>query len=107
VPLWPALLALLISHGISFWTNFIGEREYASRSVAEQMGEPYKRIILLHLTIIFGGGIILLLKSPLPALVLLVLLKTAMDLRAHHREHKSGAPLTPREAQPPAPRRRL
>jgi hypothetical protein len=91
VPLWPALLALLISHGVSFYTNFLRGKEYVGRTVAEQMAEPYKRVILLHVTIIFGGWVILLLKSPLPALALLVVLKTAMDLRAHRREHGSRA----------------
>lgn len=90
VPLWPALLALFVSHGVSFFTNFLGRKEYAGRKVAEQMGEPYKRIIVLHLTIIFGGWAILLLRSPLPALVLLIVLKTAVDVRAHRREHGRG-----------------
>ena len=28
VPIWGSIAALLISHGISFYTNFVGEREY-------------------------------------------------------------------------------
>jgi hypothetical protein len=91
VPLWPALLALFISHGVSFCTNFLGRKEYVGRKVQEQMAEPYKRIIVMHLTIIFGGWLILLLRSPVPALVLLIALKTAVDLRAHRREHGEKA----------------
>jgi hypothetical protein len=41
----------------------------------------------MHLTVIFGGWLVMLLKSALPALVLLVVLKTAADLRAHLKEH--------------------
>jgi hypothetical protein len=52
------------------------------------MAEPYKRIIVMHVTIIFGGWLILLLKSPVPALILLIALKTAVDLRAHRHEHR-------------------
>ncbi len=91
VPLWPALAALLISHGVSFILNYLGRREYVGMTAEKQMAEPYKRIMLLHVTIIFGGGMIMLLKSPVPALVLLIALKTAMDLRAHRREHERSA----------------
>ena len=80
IPLWPVLLALLVSHGISFATSFLGRREHAGRSASDQMSKPYKRVIVLHLTIIFGGWVILLLGSPLPALILLIILKTAVDL---------------------------
>ena len=87
IPLWPALLALAVSHGISFYANFLKRKEYLGRTAAEQMGEPYKRVVVLHVTIIFGGWVILLLGSPLPALVLLVALKTGVDLAAHRKEH--------------------
>jgi hypothetical protein len=92
VPLWPALLALFVSHGISFAVNFLGQREYRGRKAADQMSEPYKRIIVMHLTIIFGGWLIMLLRSPVPALILLIALKTIVDLRAHRREHRAVLP---------------
>ena len=87
LPLWPALLALAASHGISFYTNFLKHKEYVGRTAAEQMGEPYKRVMVLHVTIIFGGWVILLLGSPVPALVLLVALKAGVDFAAHRKEH--------------------
>jgi len=59
------------------------------------MGQPYGRVIVLHLTVLFGGWIVMLLGSPLPALVLLVVIKTAADLRAHKAERrKFGAATT-------------
>ena len=87
VPLWPALAALFLSHGVSFAVNFLGQREYAGATVQNLMATPYKRIIVMHLTIIFGGWLAMLLKTPAPALALLILLKIAADLRAHTREH--------------------
>jgi len=87
LPLWPAFLALAASHGISFYANFLKHKEYVGRTAAEQIGEPYKRVMVLHVTIIFGGWVILFLGSPLPALVLLVALKTGVDFAAHRREH--------------------
>ena len=92
VPLWPALLALTVSHGISFYENFLKGKEHVGRKVGELMGEPYKRIVILHVTIIFGGWLILLLGSPLPALVLFLVLKTATDQAAHRKEH-AGQPI--------------
>lgn len=93
-PLWPALLSLFISHGISFWTNFIGNQEHVGRTTSQQMQEPYKRIMIMHVTIIFGGWFLMLLGTPLPALVLLIILKIAVDTRAHQREHTAAPTLS-------------
>src|SRR5207342_1534600 len=79
VPLWPALLAMVVSHGVSFFWNFLGRREYVGRTIKQQMTEPYQRMILLHITIIFGAWPVLLMGQPLPALLLLVVLKIVMD----------------------------
>ena len=87
IPLWPALAALFASHGVSFAVNFLGKREYAGATVQRLMATPYKRVIVMHLTIIFGGWITMMLKTPAPALALLILLKIAVDLRAHTLEH--------------------
>lgn len=87
VPLWPALAALFISHGVSFFTNYIGRREYVGVEVKTQMAEPYKRIIVMHLTIIFGGMLTMIFRTPTAALFLLIALKTAADLYAHRKEH--------------------
>jgi hypothetical protein len=87
IPVWLSIAALFVSHGVSFYTNFIGEREYEGATVGGLMTAPYYRIIVMHLTLIFGGWIVLLIGTPTGALVLLLLLKTAADLHAHRREH--------------------
>lgn len=89
-PLWPALAALFASHGVSFAANFLGQREYAGATVQNLMAAPYKRIVVMHVTIIFGGGLTMMLNTPAPALALLILLKIAADLRAHTREHAAA-----------------
>ena len=40
----PALCAFMVSHGISFFTNFMGRREYVGREAKEMMMEPYRRV---------------------------------------------------------------
>jgi len=87
VPLWPALAVLFISHGVSFFTNYLGRREYLGMDLKAQMSEPYKRIIVMHVTLIIGGFLTMLLRSPEAVLLLLIALKTAADLRAHRKEH--------------------
>jgi hypothetical protein len=88
--LWPALLALFLSHGLSFFINFIGRQEYRSRSVKDQMSEPYSRIVFMHLVLIFGGGLVLVLGEATPVLLLVIVVKIAFDVRAHIRERSRG-----------------
>ena len=89
--LWPALLALVFSHGYSFLQNFLGRGEYRGRTVNNQMSEPYSRIIFMHLVIIFGGGLTLVLGDSTPVLLLVIGLKILFDVRAHLREHRSAS----------------
>jgi hypothetical protein len=91
-PLWPALLALFVSHGVSFALNFLGRREYQRTTVPRLMAAPYVRIVMMQFTLIFGGWVVMWLKNPLPALVLLVVLKMAADLRAHYGERGARNP---------------
>ncbi|KAA1192010.1 hypothetical protein F0M18_10850 [Pseudohalioglobus sediminis] len=87
IGLWPALLALFISHGYSFLHNFLGRREYVGRSIRQQMGEPYSRIIFMHLVIIFGGALSMILGQTAPVIMGVIVLKTWIDLRSHLKQH--------------------
>jgi hypothetical protein len=87
VPLWTSLFGLVVSHGVSFYSNFLQRREYASQTIEGLMKAPYNRIVIMQLTLIFGGWIVLLLRNPVPALAVLILLKTAADFLGHAREH--------------------
>ncbi len=80
-------IGLAISHGISFWFNYIGRGEYRRASAARLVGAPYARVVVLHLTIILGAFVSVFLGSPIGALIVLVLLKTGLDLALHRREH--------------------
>jgi len=44
----------------------------------------------MQLTVIFGGWVVLLLKNPVPALALLVVLKIGADLMSHKKEHQGS-----------------
>jgi hypothetical protein len=91
-----AWLALLLSHGFSFVWNYLLGGEYKNVGLQVLMNQPYARVIVLHIVILFGAGLTTALGSPTPALVLLVGLKIGMDVRAHRRERtKLGAPALP------------
>ncbi len=91
--LWLAVAALAVSHLFSFVWNYLGHGEFRLASVAALMGKPYGRVVVLHLTILLGGIGITALGSPVWALLLLVGLKTGIDLHAHLKEHRA-APTT-------------
>jgi hypothetical protein len=82
-----AVLALTISHGVSYWMNFLRGGEYRRVSAADLMMAPYGRVVVLHLTILFGGIAVAVTGASVAALVLLVVLKTILDLRFHLGEH--------------------
>jgi hypothetical protein len=59
---------------------FIARGEVKSVSPLGLMAAPYPRIIVLHVTIIFGGFLLLLLNQPVAGLVVLALVKMAFDV---------------------------
>lgn len=79
-------LALFASHLYSFLANYLGKREFYSKGPMAFFAYPYPRIIVMHLTIIFGGFLAMLV-SPQLALVLMGFLKTVTDVLAHRKMH--------------------
>ena len=82
-----AVLALVASHGLSFVRNYLLGGEYEDATVGQQMMRPYKRIAILHVTILAGGVPVVLLGSPVPLVLLLILIKAGIDVVLHVREH--------------------
>jgi len=83
-----ALLALFISHFFSFMNNYLGKQEYQQVSIKQLMNEPYARVIILHLTILGGGFVLTALGQPVWGVVLLLVIKTIIDVRAHNKRHQ-------------------
>jgi hypothetical protein len=86
-----ALLALAASHIYSFAINYVGAGEYRRADASQLLFQPYGRVVVLHVTILGGAFILALMKSPVGGLVLLVVLKTAMDAFAHLRERLTNS----------------
>ena len=84
------LVLLVISHGVSYLFNYIGRGEYLRTTAAQQMFAPYGRLVVLHVTILVGAVVISMTGAPEAAIVVLVLLKIALDLGLHLAEHRDG-----------------
>ncbi len=82
------VLVLLISHGLSFFQNYIGKNEYRKVEITALMSQPYGRVVILHVTIIIGGFLAMLLGAPVAALLFLIVLKVVIDITTHLREHR-------------------
>jgi hypothetical protein len=83
-----ALLFLTVSHGISYRRNFIGRGEYQRVAFTTLFWQPYSRVVVMHLTILGGGAWAQAKGSPIYALLVLVTLKTLIDLALHLLERK-------------------
>src|SRR5688572_8716392 len=83
-------VGLFISHGVSFVFNFLRGGERLRTSAMELMFAPYGRVVVLHLTILFGAFAVAAFGAHLFPLLILIGLKTAMDLGFHLREHRTA-----------------
>jgi hypothetical protein len=87
-----------VSHGISFFNNYLRKGERRLATLPAMVYSPYRRIIVMHLTLLFGGGLMLVKGSPTWGLVVLIGLKIVLDLVAHLRERwRMGRPVSPTE----------
>ena len=80
---------LLISHWVSYKTNFIKKQEYKNTTVAEVFSSPYPRIIAMHIAIFWGDffAVFFATGNMTPAIGI-VIIKTVIDIFFHIKEHK-------------------
>lgn len=86
---WWAFIALAVSHGVSFLLNWIGQGEYRNETTGTLMTAPYRRLMVLQITVILGGIAVTEMGSPVYLVVVLVLVKIALDVLMHRREHSA------------------
>jgi len=80
-------IALAISHGISYKTNFIDNKEYKKVSPGAAMFAPYSRVIVLHIVILGSGFILGFFGINLISAIIIITAKTIIDYLLHRREH--------------------
>lgn len=77
---------LALSHGVSLIINWFGKGEFRTTVVNNQMFKPYIRIVVMHVTIIFGG-MFAAMGGGVFTLAFLIVLKTISDIAAHAVTH--------------------
>jgi uncharacterized protein DUF6498 len=79
---------LFISHGMSFVQNYLKGGEYLAATPREEMTRPYHRVFIMHVAAVGSGLLATAHGSPLAMLVIVVLLKTGLDVYFHVRSHR-------------------
>lgn len=99
-----SLAALTVSHGVSTVQHALVRNEDAGRSANAIMGDPYGRIVVMHLVVMAGAVAVVQLGSPQLLVLALVVLKVVLDVALHVRAHRRRRA---KQAQPlpPAPSR--
>ena len=83
-----ALLALIVSHALSLLANYFMRGEYKHMSTSHVMFMHYKRIVVLHVFIIFGAMALQTFGVTQLGLIALAAVKIIADLIAHNMERK-------------------
>jgi hypothetical protein len=77
-----AFSALLISNAVTFFLYFIGKGGYITSKTLDFFMRPYKRIVVMHITIIAGGFILMLIDGRnIWFVAVWLILKILADLR--------------------------
>lgn len=75
---WP--LMGLLAYQLIDWARDISQRGLGSDGIKDLTTAPYRRIVVLHITIIGSGFALGMLNEPLAGLLLLIGFKTGMDI---------------------------
>lgn len=82
------IAALCISHGISFFIYFVKEKKFFTTWPFDYMVKPYQRIIVMHITGVFGVFLLVLTNWKATGIIVLwVIIKVITDLRVHVKSH--------------------
>lgn len=92
-----AAVAALTLIQVADWVRDVRLRGFGADGVKDLMVAPYRRIVVLHITILAGGFALTALNEPVAGLMILVAVKTASDAWhwKHDNEAEAGGELAP------------
>ena len=82
-------LALFLSHLFSLIWNFSLKKEYKKSDMSILMVQPIPRVFFQQCIAVFGCFALLISNSPFVLMILVILAKIYIDLKAHLKSHKS------------------
>lgn len=82
------VVGLFISHGISYYSNYIQKEERKKFDLEKVVFMPYKRIVVLQFTLVFGATLMSIFHLDAMAVTVLIVMKTGLDAYLHKREHQ-------------------
>lgn len=77
------LAVLALAHLVAFLVHDVRSGRLAEADAALEMLRPYGRLLVLHGVVLLGAGLAVLVGTPLPALLILVVLKMGIELVLH------------------------
>lgn len=94
------LLAMSAFH-LTALVQWLRAGAWKATTLDQQMGEPYRRIIIMHVTILVGGAMVAMLGQPAAAVALLAVLKTLFETVSTARKlDEHGKPVPAKAAFP-------
>jgi len=75
-----AFLFLVLNHAFSYAVDFLWNQGYRKVAFDKQLFFPFRRLLVMHITVFFGGLLVKFIGIPLIALVFLVVLKIFVEL---------------------------
>lgn len=91
---WPVLA--LFAFQLLDWIRDTLKSGLGNEGLRELMTAPYRRIVVLHITIIASGFALMALDEPITGLLILIVLKTAFDLYHWNRDENKAHDLIDR-----------
>lgn len=85
---YAAPLVAMAAFHLTAFIEWIRSGAWKTATLQNQMGEPYGRIIVMHLTLIGGAALVVALGQPAAAVALLAVLKTVMETLSTARRLK-------------------
>lgn len=81
-----AIFFIFISHAFLFIWNFIIKNEKENSTFFMEMTMPYRRIVVMHITIILGAFLTLIFGVNRGFLIIFIIMKIVMDVNGHIKE---------------------
>ncbi len=83
-----AFCLFMLSHGVSYYQNYIKNEEFLQTAPLELTIAPYSRIVVTHLSVIGGAFVFTFLGLSSLSKVVIIILKVYLDYKFHMREHQ-------------------